>query len=43
MYEKVKAKIAANPFLSVLASAGVTYATVKYGPAIATVCQVVGQ
>jgi hypothetical protein len=33
----LKTKIAANPFLSLLASAGVTYLTMHYGPAISVV------
>ncbi len=34
MIEKLRAKVAGNPLLSLLASAAVTYATTKYGPAI---------
>lgn len=41
--EAIRAKISANPFLSVLASAGMSYVAVKYGPAIQTVCSFVGK
>ena len=41
--DSLKAKIAANPFLSLLASAGTTYVAMKYGPAISSVCSVIGK
>ena len=39
----LKAKIASNPFLSLIASSAITYVTMKYGPAISSVCSLVSK
>lgn len=41
--DSIREKIAGNPILSMLASAGASYVAVKYGPAISTVCSIVGK
>ncbi len=43
MLDKIKAKISSNPLLSMLFSAGTTYIAMKYGPAISSVCSLVGK
>jgi hypothetical protein len=43
MIDKLKAKVSANPLLSLLFSAATSYVAMKYGPAISSVCSVVGK